>query len=61
MKIFAILIFGTTAIKSINELVSDIQKHKAGLIKGTTLIAQLLVTGSIIWCYIWFLQLLLNN
>jgi len=33
MKIFAILIFGTTAIKSINELVSDIQKHKAGRIK----------------------------
>lgn len=55
MEVFAIIIFGLATIRTITPFAKE-ETYK----KGTDFIADLIIAGLMVWCYVWFIKLIIN-
>lgn len=55
MEAFVIIIFGLATVRTLIPFAKQ-EIYK----KGTDLIANLIVAGSMVWCYVWVIQLIIN-
>ena len=55
MEVFAIIIFGLATVRTLSPFAKP-ETFK----KGTDFIASLIIAGLMVWCYVWFIKLIIN-
>tara|TARA_R110002167_G_C12466225_1_gene633187 strand:+ start:468 stop:641 length:174 start_codon:yes stop_codon:yes gene_type:complete len=55
MEVFAIIIFGLATVRTLSPFAKP-ETFK----KGTDFIASLIIAGLMMWCYVWFIRLIIN-